>query len=189
MSIPLLVFIGGKPGSGKSTQARRLAETDALGLPVLSRDAIKAGLVETYGAETDAVRTTAVPRSFDLFFETIRNWLRSGVSLIAEHSFDWDMQASEIQTSLALARSVILFTDTSDEEAGRRFIARERVNPLIRPDRLAEAIESIERGAFDWRRYDLVEYGVPTLHVDTTEGYTPDIETLVSFCKTRSASP
>ncbi|MDQ5854653.1 MAG: hypothetical protein M3380_21795 [Chloroflexota bacterium] len=39
--------------AGKSTLARRLAETDALGLPLLDRDAIKVGLVMTHGMETD----------------------------------------------------------------------------------------------------------------------------------------
>src|SRR5688500_7528188 len=81
---PLLVLVSGKPGAGKSTLARRLSESDALGLHVLSRDAIKVGLVETQGAETDEIRNVIVPRSFDLFFETIELWLRAGVSLIAE---------------------------------------------------------------------------------------------------------
>jgi adenylate kinase family enzyme len=43
---PLLVIVCGKPGSGKTTLARRLAEMDALGPPLLSRDAIKVGLDE-----------------------------------------------------------------------------------------------------------------------------------------------
>jgi adenylate kinase family enzyme len=47
---PLLVLERGKPGFGKTTLARRLGESDALGLPVLPRDAIKVGLVETRGS-------------------------------------------------------------------------------------------------------------------------------------------
>ncbi len=81
------MLVTGKPGSGKFTLARRLAETDALGLPLLSRDALKVGLVETYGVETDAVMATVVPLSYTLFYDTIASWLRGGVILIAEYSF------------------------------------------------------------------------------------------------------
>src|SRR4051812_33774887 len=80
---PLLVIVSGKPGSGKTTLARRLADPDAFGLPLLHRDAIKAGLVASHGVETPAARAVIVPRSFDLFFQTIELWLRASVSLIA----------------------------------------------------------------------------------------------------------
>ncbi len=39
---PLLVMVSGKPGSGETTLARRLAKPDALGLPLVQSDTIKA---------------------------------------------------------------------------------------------------------------------------------------------------
>jgi predicted kinase len=133
---PLLVIVSGKPGAGKTTLAARLSGSDALGLHVLSRDAIKVGLVETRGAETDEVRSVIVPRSFDLFFETIELWLRAGVSLIAEYGFaGW--AEPRLRALVPLARTVLLYCDTPDEVAARRFIARERLNPRARPDILA----------------------------------------------------
>jgi predicted kinase len=91
---PLLVIVRGKPGSGKTTLARRLAETAAFGLLLLSRDALKVGLVETQGSETDVVRDTVVPLAYALFYQTTELWLRVGVSLIAEDSFPRDRSAS-----------------------------------------------------------------------------------------------
>jgi adenylate kinase family enzyme len=89
--LPLLVLVTGKPGAGKSTLAIELGRAQNLGLPLLSRDAIKAGLVETWafvqpGAsrdviETDELRSSLVPSSFDLFYRTIASWLQAGTSL------------------------------------------------------------------------------------------------------------
>ena len=65
---PLLVLVTGKPGAGKSTLATELSRMQNLGLPLLSRDAIKAGLVETWafvqpGASRDVIETDALRSS------------------------------------------------------------------------------------------------------------------------------
>jgi predicted kinase len=179
---PLLVIVRGKPGSGKTTLARRLAEPDALGLPLLSRDPIKAGLVETYGSETDAVRARVVPLAFDLFHRTIELWLREGVSLIAEEAFSRTRAEAGLRALNRLADTVVVTCDTSDEEAARRYIAREQVNPRKRQDVLTATIDQIERGAYLWRVFDAFDLGVPALRVDTTDGYDPGLDTIVAFC-------
>ncbi|HEY7294269.1 MAG TPA: hypothetical protein VH916_04465 [Dehalococcoidia bacterium] len=84
---PRLIIVRGQLGAGRTTLARRLAATDVLGLPLLSRDAIKVGLVETHGIETDAMRERVVPLAFALFQRTIALWLQEGVSLIADEAF------------------------------------------------------------------------------------------------------
>lgn len=180
---PLLVMVRAKPGSGKTTLARRLAEADALDLPVLHRDAIKAGLVASHGGATPAARAVIVPRSFDLLFQTVALWLREDVSLIAEHSLlrAWNEEA--IRAVLPLARTIILSCDPPDAVAARRFIARERALPGRGPGYSSPAIEQMEQGTFDWRRFDPFELGVPELRVDTTVGYQPDLDALLAFCR------
>lgn len=190
---PLLVLVCGKPGSGKSTLARRLDAADALGLPLLSRDAIKVGLVETHATsdtgphravvETDTLRSTIVPLSFRVFYRTIGAWLRAGVSLIAECGFQRGRCESDLRPLTRLARAVIVQCDTAPEEARRRFVARERADPHSRPDRLTAIIERMDRDAFDWTRFDPPDLGVPTLRVDTTDGYDPSLEAIVAFCQ------
>jgi predicted kinase len=180
---PLLVIVRGKPGSGKTTLARRLAETDALGLPLLSRDAIKVGLVETHGCETDAVRTLVVPLAFDLFHRTIELWLREGVSLIADEAFSRMRAEAALRALTRLADAIVITCDTSDEEAARRFIERETANPRKRQDVLATAVDQMERGTYPWRVFDPFDVGVPALRVDTTYGYEPGIDTIVAACR------
>jgi predicted kinase len=180
---PLLVIVRGKPGSGKTMLARRLAETDALALPVLSRDAIKAGLVVTHGVETDAVRATVIPQAFDLFHHTIELWLREGVSLIAEEAFSRARAEAALRAFGELANAVIITCDTSDEEATRRYIERENANPWKRPDVLAASVDQLRSGAYPWRAFDAFDLGVPALRVDTTAGYAPDLDAVVAFCR------
>jgi len=179
----MLVVVRGKPGSGKTTLARRLAEPDALGLPLLSRDAIKAGLVETAGAETDAVRARVVPLAFDLFHRTIELWLREGVSLIADEAFARARGEAPLRALAALADTVVLTCDTPDEEAARRYIEREHASPRKRPDLLADTVAQMARGAYPWRVFDAFNVGVPALRVDTTHGYAPDLDAIVAFCR------
>ena len=184
---PLLVLVSGKPGAGKSTLARRLAATDTLGLPLLERDAIKVGLVTTHGLETDELRATIVPDSFDIFYQTMAAWLRAGVSLIAEQSFRRGMAESDLRPLTHLACAVVLHCDTSPAEAQRRFIARERSNPRARPDLLAATIERMEQGTYDWAIFDPLDLDVPTLRVDTTDSYTPGLDTITAFCRNGQA--
>lgn len=136
---PLLVIVHGKPGAGKTTLARRLAREDALGLSLPSRDAIKSGLVETHGIETDEVRTRVAPLAFDLFYRTIDLWLRAGVSLIAEEALRSYTQVADL---------AVLACDTSDEEASRRYIERERANLRKRQDALATTIAQMRPSAY-----------------------------------------
>lgn len=180
---PLLVVVRGKPGAGKTTLARRLAETEWLGLPLLSRDALKVGLIERHDEETDAVRTRVVPLAFDLFHPTIEQWLRAGVSLIADEAFSRDRAEAELRGFARLARLAIIHCITTDDEARRRYVAREQANPRKRPDVLAATVERMARGDYPWAIFAPFDIGVPSLRVDTTHGYEPGLEAIVTFCR------
>lgn len=181
--LPLLVIVRGKPGAGKSTLARRLSEQDALGLPLLSRDAIKAGLVTTSGVETDSVRTRVVPLAFDLFHRTIQMWLREGMSLIAEEAFPRERGEARLLALLQLAHMKIIHCDTADAVAQRRYLARERANPYKRQDVFTDTADQMARGQYPWRFFDAFDLGVPALQVDTTNGYIPSLNAIAAFCQ------
>ena len=182
----------GKPGSGKSTLAVELGRPKNLGLPVLSRDAIKAGMVETWaymqpGAgsdviETDELRSILVPSSFDLFYRTITSWLEAGTSLIAEYGFD---RRSEpvLATVIGLATTVVVHCEAADDICQRRFIERERRDGKIRPDRLAATIERIANSTDAWTRFEPMNVALPTLRVNTTRAYKPSVQEIGAFCR------
>jgi hypothetical protein len=148
----------------------------------LHRDAIKAGLVASHGVETPAARAVIVPRSFDLFFQTIELWLRASVSLIAEHCLDRRWHEQPLRALIPLAHTVIVCCDPPDEIAASRFITRERALRGRNPNHHSPAVERMEQGTFDWRRFDSFDLGVPELRVDTTDGYSPDLAAIMAFC-------
>jgi predicted kinase len=181
---PLLIVVSGKPGSGKSTLARRLGDHDALELPVLSRDALKAGLEETVGMEEAArLSRSIVSRSFDLFYQTIETWLREGISLIAEYSFTRTVPPANLPALAGLARAVVVHCETSDHEAAARFIPRERGRAHLHAERIEAIVEQMKNGGFHWEIFQPPDLGVPVLRVDTTDGYAPDLRAIVAFCR------
>ena len=193
---PLLVLVTGKPGSGKSTLALALGRAENLGLPVLSRDALKVGMVETWafaqpGAgreaiETDALRSTLVPRSFDLFYRTVAFWLEARVSLIAEYGFDRRCEPA-LKSVIGRATTVVVQCGVPDAVAQRRFIERERRDGTIRPDCLAATIERIATGTDSWTRFEPLTVPLPTLHVRTEDHYQPSLPEISAFCRDAAA--
>lgn len=109
-SRPLLVIVSGKPGSGKSTLARRLA--DALWFPLLSNDAIRQGLLETRAhAADEAARHVDGVTPVLVFYATIQFLLRSGVSLVAEHSFRRSLSEADLRPLAEISRLVNIHCD------------------------------------------------------------------------------
>lgn len=195
---PLLVLVTGKPGSGKSTLAIVLGRAENLGLPVLSRDALKAGMVETWAfarpgaareaVETDGLRSTLVPSSFDLFYRTIASWLEAGVSLIAEYGFDRRCERA-LAGVIGLATTVVVQCDAPDAVAQRRFLAREQHDGKIRPDRLAATIERVANGTDPWTRFEPMTLSLPAIRVDTEGQYKPPLPQISAFCRDAAAHP
>ncbi len=187
---PLLILVSGKPGSGKSTLAQRLADQDALWLPLVSRDAIKQGLGETLGISPDdeAGVSAVTQTSVDIFYEAIGHLLSAGVGLIAEQSFRRGLDESRLQPLTLLARTVIVHCHTSPDEARRRFVERARSGrPEQRPARsVQKLIDQMEAGTFDWVVFEPPDLDVPMLRVDTSHTYAPGLDTIIAFCRGNS---
>ena len=189
---PLLVLVSGVPGSGKSTLARRLADQDALWLPLLSVDAFKRGLAETRGIDLDLARdpdahATIAGAAVAAFFAAMGYFVRSGMSIIAEFSFRRGLAERDLAPYLALARVVNVHCALDPAEAQRRFLERERArrDSVQGAGRLSD---QMVHGSFDRAAFGPLALDVPLLRVDTTQGYAPNLETIVAFCRGNSLS-
>lgn len=91
---PALVLVTGKPASGKTTLATRLAAD--LGFPLLTKDAVKEALYDTIGwSDREFSRQMGVA-SFRVLYVVLDALLAAGVSAMAEAPFDRDISAAEL---------------------------------------------------------------------------------------------
>ena len=186
---PRLVLVSGAPATGKTTLARRLSE--ALPLPLLARDAIGTIVADAFGvhfSQSSEHGRALLQSTIALYYAMLDQLLRAGVSVLTESTFHRGISERELRPCVARARTILIHCQTARDVSVGRFIERlergERHPATIPRDeeriallRAGECVDSWERAE------DPIDLDVPTLQVDTTRGYVPDFETIVSFVR------
>ena len=178
---PLLTVVAGRPGSGKTTLAHGLAR--AIRCPAICRDEVKEGIVNSLTAEA-AHADTIQRHANDVFFRAVELLLQHGVTLVAEAAFQHKLWAPRLEPLFAIAKARVIVCTVDPELARSRHIER----GLADPERERFHGDVGVRAAREGRRlpigsYDPPRFDVPTLVVDTTEGYRPQFEAIVSFAR------
>ena len=175
--LPSLIVVTGRPGSGKSTLAHALDR--AVRCPAVCRDEIKEGRVHAAGVADGLDRDVYVA-----FFDTVELLLGRGVTVVAEAAFQHKLWAPKLEPLRAAAR-VRVVVCTVDPVLAR---ARELARGLADPARLRFHDDPAVRAAAEGRAlpigdYDPPRLDVPTLAVDTSDGYVPGFEAIVEFAR------
>lgn len=173
MGRPTLILVTGPAGSGKSTLAQRLAST--IGCPVLSRDQIKEGMAIADPGFVPSPSDRLTLRTYELFFEAIRLFLRAEVTVVAEAAFQhrlWvqGLAGVEEPSTLKIIRCQV------PAETSR---ARQQQRLLTQSTRAAHAdVQHLREAA----PFDPIRLDAATLDVDTADGWRPGLDAIAEFC-------
>ena len=166
---PLLIVVTGRPGAGKTTFAHVLGQSIAC--PVLSRDEFKEGYVNTLASQHGALDPEEIGVVNETFFAAVELLLRSGITIVAEAAFQHRLWAPKLEPLKDICRMRIVVCDVEAEVARARFVARSASDPRRRRfhgDDLRKADALITH-------YDPPRLSVPTIQVDTADGYRPSV--------------
>jgi len=179
---PTLIVVTGRPGSGKTTLAHSLA--GAIRCPAICRDEVKEGFVNTTGRSGEP-GSEDERHVYNAFFDTVELLLRRRITLVAEAAFQHKLWAGKLEPLREIARVRIVICVVDPQLARTRHVERSLADPereRFHHDRAwQEAREGRELPIGDYDPPHLVD--LPTLNVDTSDGYQPPFETIVTFAR------
>lgn len=178
MNKPLLVVVTGSPASGKTTLAHILA--DRIHCPLLSRDELKEGYVNTLRLSHSQLDNLADLHVYHTFFEAIDLLISKGISIIAEAAFQDKLWRPKLLNLSGRAEIKIIICRSNPDVVKSRFADRFSNNP-DREKYHGDRSISLSKFKSLTENYQPVNIDVPTLQIDTTNGYSPDTEEIINF--------
>lgn len=164
---PALIVVSGRPGAGKTTLAHAVAR--GVGCPAVCRDEIREGMAHAGTPDPTMLRT------FETFFATLELLLRAGVTVVAEAAFQDRLWRPRLEPLATLGRIRIIRCDVDPAVARDRIARRRRAVPT----RAAHGDRAwLDGPPPDWTP---IAMDLPTLAVDTTDGYSPTLPEIVAF--------
>ena len=178
---PTLVVVSGAPGSGKTTLSHALAR--AIPCPAICRDELKEGMVHAHGEDFQGGHGDPLTRrTLPLFFEVLRVLVEAGVTVVAEAAFQDPLWRQGLEPLGPHARVRVVRCRVPAAVSFQRASARATASA----SRLrAHGDSTIGKGVAEWSQafegFEHLSLDVPTLDVDTSDGYEPSLEDVLAF--------
>lgn len=150
-------------------------------MPLISRDEIKEGYVNTFGIRHDELGPDANAHATDLFFEIVNQHLASRISIVIEAAFQHQVWEPRMPKIIDLSSPVLILCSIDDAVAARRYLER----GLAEPDREYYHGDNMvvhyrKTGEIlPYAPYARPQFDIPTIEVSTEGEYFPSIEEIV----------
>ncbi len=177
--VPKCIIITGRAGSGKTTLSKKLAQS--LWMPVISRDEIKEGYVNTFGVKHDALPPDTDRFVSEFFFEVVGKYLARNVSVIVEAAFQHQVWEPRMPAILDLSHPFMIICTVDAEIAAERHLQRGLANPdreFYHDDKRVSLYRATGKMGTP-RPYMIPNFKIPTITVSTDCEYVPSIEDIV----------
>jgi gluconate kinase len=171
---PVIVYVSGAPGSGKTTLAEQLSQH--LYIPHVASDLIHGGIAFLQ-PEHDRKQTL-----HDIFVPTMIDMAQKGISFVADHVLQKGISEIDIIDKLRPHASIIyVHTQTSDPI--QRYIARVEASNLPSViDRRKHLLElAVPHKQNLVNTNETLELRVPLIVVNTDAGYDPSLAKIIKF--------
>lgn len=182
---PLLLIVNGPPASGKTTLGQKVS--DELGIPMFSKDALKEELYDSLGPVVRRVFRHLGATSMRLMYLAGRTTLEAGLPVAIEANFNRGLSEADIGELLSLCTPVQLHCDAPTEELVERYEERDEDGERHPVHEGGEAADAL-KDELDDGLYEPLELDVPTLQIDTTDGYRPSVPEAVDWIREQLAT-
>jgi predicted kinase len=173
---PKCIIITGRAGAGKTTLSRKLGRR--LWMPVISRDEIKEGYVNTYGVKHDELPSETDGIVSNFFFDIVNQYLAGRVSIIIEAAFQHQVWEPRMPRILELASALIIVCSVDEEIAAQRHLQRGLADPrrgFYHEDKRVSLYRATGEIGTP-RPYVPPNFDVPTVYVSTENDYSPTLD-------------
>ena len=150
-------------------------------MPVISRDEIKEGYVNTHGVKHDQLPSDTSGVVSNFFFEIVNQYLAGKISVVIEAAFQHTVWEPRMPKLLELGSAFIVVCSVDGMVAAKRHLQRGLDDPnreFYHGDKRVAVYR--ETGEFSPPgTYAAPDFDLPTVYVSTEEQYSPSIDDIV----------